>query len=244
VCVAAIPVDVTLLLDVSGSTQATLRMAISALQTNLVAPLLALPGVNVGVSYTCDFPVSPYGSSGDRAFTGALQPITDITMVDAAINAWPMMAGGDTLDGMVPALGTLVGLPIDPTSQAITCMAGRVPGGCWRAGVQQVIVLFTDDEFHGGPLPTGTGLDGVYTGITPAPATWPSVLPAMRSAGTILLFMNANTMGTGAPGYPQWQRMLSDLGQPSTDVYPAYSTALALSGSDSVVARIHVIRGM
>jgi hypothetical protein len=38
--------------------------------------------------------------------------------------------------------------------------------------------------------------------------------------------------------------MLSDLGQPSTDIYQAYNAAFAATASSAVLARIHTIRGM
>jgi hypothetical protein len=212
-----------------------------------VAPLLGLSNVNVGVSYTGDYPVNPYGTTGDRPFQGAVQPMNVATTIDGAITGWPMaMSGGDTDDGMVIGLANLVGLPADSYELPLSCSPGRVPGGCWTSGVQRVIVLFTDDEFHNGPDPNPavTTLISPYTGITPAPATWPEVLTQMRASGTILLFMNSNASGATSPGAPQYTRMLGDLGQPATDAYVVGTDATSMGAAcDAVFARIHAIHG-
>ncbi len=244
-CQAVVPVDVMVLLDASGSTRPALDAAAAAIQTRLVTPLLALSGVQVGVSHTNDFPVSPYGELGDRAFQGGIEPSADATAVLAAITGRPRtMTGGDGPDGMIEALSTLSGLPLHPTSLALTCSSGRVAGGCWRPDARRVIVLFTDDVFHNGPLATGTALESPYgAALSPPAATWPAVLTAMRASGTALLFMNATTVASGAP-FTQWQRMLSDLGQPSTDVFSTSGGSAAGDAADQVIARIRTIRGM
>ncbi len=245
VCRAFSPVDVTVLLDVTGSNVPLLTAAVSALQTRLVAPLLALADLNVGVSYTCEFPVSPYGAPTDRPFQGATEPGTAAATINTAIGSFPPMMGGDAADGMVEALATLSGRPIHPTSLALTCSAGRAAGGCWRAGARRVIVLFTDDQFHNGPDPASAmALLSPYVGISPAPAIWPDVLAAMRATNTVLLIMNSNAMGAASPGAPQYTRMLTDLGQPVSDAFLSTGAAGTMTAADAVVARIRVIRGM
>ena len=155
------------------------------------------------------------------------------------------MVGGDSADGMVEALASLSGLAVHPTCVALTCSSGRVAGGCWRPEARRVIVLFTDDLFHNGPVASGSALESPYgTGISPAAATWPSVLAAMRASNTVLLIMNALGSSTTSMAPAQWQRMLSDLGQPSSDVFVTNQGNLAATASDQVVARIRAIRGM
>ncbi|MBI2389695.1 MAG: hypothetical protein HYV09_08865 [Deltaproteobacteria bacterium] len=240
-CTTVVPVDVTVLLGVTGSTQPMLNAALPALKDNLVTPLLALPGVAVGVSYTCEFPNSPYGSTGDRPFQGGVEPTTDASKLFASIDGYPKMGGGDASDGMIEALGTLSGRPVHPASQPLTCSAGRAAGGCWRAATRRVIVLFTDDTFHNGPLLLGPGLYAPYAGITPAPQDWPAVLGAMKANGMVLLVMNATTMGGDA--YGQYKRMITELGQPATDIYPSATAAEATSAADAIVARVKALRG-
>ncbi len=249
VCVAgacSTGVDVTVLIDITGSNGAGVTNARMLLPMRLVAPLLALTGVQVGVSYTAEFPTGPYGGVGDRPFRGVIEPSADMTMLNAAIAGAMAMGGGDAPDAMIEGLAPLVGLPVHPTSTALTCSAGRVAGGCWRAGARRFVVLLTDDIFHNGPDPTPTGmmLFSPYTGITPAPAVWPDVLAALRATSTTLLIMNSSSLAAMAPGAPQHARMLADLGQPATDAFIAADLARMGTAADAVVARIRALAGL
>lgn len=240
-CVTSLPVDVTVLMDVTGSNHAALATANPALRTRLATPLLAIADVLVGVSYTAEFPISPYGSTGDRPFQGGSEPIAVESTVHSFITTYPKLNGADGADGMVEALGTLAGLPLHPTSTALACSAGRIAGGCFRSGARKVVVLVTDSLFHNGPHPTATGLYEPYTGITPAPQEWPAVLKSMTDAKVTLLFFVTIDASAGAQQFQQYKRMLTDLGQPSTDAFAA-SGALADSAADAIVARIKAIR--
>jgi hypothetical protein len=239
-------VDVTILLGVTGSSRFYLDASIPNLQTKLAAPLLAIPDVQVGVSYTAEFPNTPYGQAGDRPFQGGGEPMTDGMKINGLISMYPnMMVGGDASDGMIEGLATLSGLPVHPASLALTCTAGRVAGGCWRPTARRVIVLFTDDIFHNGPNAVGPGLYDPYMMITPAPQDWTGVLKAMTDNKITLLFMASAPAGaTGDAAKAQYRRMLTDLGQPVTDVYPASTAAESATSSDAIVARIKAIRDM
>ncbi len=244
-CKTILPVDVTILLGVTGSSHMYVDPAIPTLQTKLVAPLLAVPDVQVGVSYTSEFPTTPYGSVGDRPFQGGGEPATDGMKLNMLIASYPKLFGGDASDGMIEALGTLAGRPIHPTSLALTCSAGRAPGGCWRTGAKRVVVLFTDDIFHNGPNAVGPGLYDPYMGIAPAPQDWTGVLKAMTDNKIFLLFMSTAPAGTmGDQARAQYRRMLTDLGQPMTDLFMATPAAEVTTAADAVVARIKAIRGM
>jgi hypothetical protein len=246
VCKLGTPVDVTVLLDVTGSTNPLYTATVvNNLQTRLVAPLLALSDTFVGVSYTAEFPLSTYGATGDRPFQGGVEPQATLATIDAAITGRPTtMMGGDTPDAMVEALGTLAGLPASSYSSPLTCSAARAAGGCWRSGSKRVIVLFTDDIFHNGPDPAVAGaLYAAYTGITPAPMIWPDVLAAMKSSGIVLLIANLSAQGASAPGQAQWVKMLTDLGQTSADVFLSNTDPLSGTAADAIVARIAAIHG-
>ncbi len=245
-CRTSVPVDVIILLDLTGSNTTGISSYVPMFPTRLVAPLLAIPDVNVGVAYTTEFPNTPYGSTGDRPFQGAAEPSTIATTINNALTSRMAAGGGDASDAMIEGLAPLMGLPVHPLSLAMTCSAGRVAGGCWRPGARRVVVLFTDDIFHNGPDPSlaVTTLYDPYAGITPAPAVWPDVLAAMRSQGTVLLFMNSNTTsGSASPGQPQYVRMLSELGQPVTDVFLSNTAGSTGTACDAVVARVQAIHG-
>lgn len=244
-CRTSVPVDVIILLDLTGSNTTALATSVPLFPSRLVAPLLAMSDVNVGVAYTAEFPNSPYGNTGDRPFQGAIEPTTVAMSVNNALTGRPAMFGGDASDGMIEGLAPLAGLPVHPASLAMTCSAGRVAGGCWRPGARRIIVLFTDDVFHDGPDPDAgvSTLFDPYIGITPAPAVWPDVLAAMRSSATLLLFMNSNASGATSTGTPQYLRMLSELGQPTTDIYLSGTAANTGTAVDAIVARIQAIHG-
>lgn len=240
-CKKASAVDVTILLDVTGSTQPSLDKALPFLKTNLATPLLAIPDVQVGVSYTCEFPISPYGTTGDQAFTGGIEPTTVEANVLAALTTFTKGSGGDAPDGMIEAFGVLSGTTPHPTSKPLTCSAGRVAGGCWRADSKKVIVLFTDDIFHNGPALMGTGLYEPYTTVTPAPVDWPAVLKAMLASKVTLLIMSS--AGTTSATTTQHQKILTDLGQPLTDIYVAGTgSETASTAADAILARIKAIK--
>lgn len=240
-CSTTSPVDVNILLDVSGSTQTQLNAAIPALQSKLAGQLLALGDVQVGVSYTSDFPVSPYGSSVDRAFEGGIEPTTTESKIFAAISGYLKGSGGDAADGMIEGLAGLSGATLQPSSVPLVCSPGRSAGGCWRPEARKVIVLFTDDIFHGGPHPTMAGLYEPYTGITPAPLDWTAVSKAMTSAKVTLLIMAATSSSTGAGD--QYKKMLTDLGQPATDIYASGNTTEVDTAAAAIVARVKALKG-
>ncbi len=239
-CTKSVALDVTLLLDTTGSTAASLSTALPTLRDKLATPLLAITDTHVGVSRTCEFPDAPYGSAGDRPFTGVVQPTTSSTEVLDAISKTVGMGGGDAPDGMVEALGTLSGLAAHPASLALTCSPGRVSGGCWRASAKKIVVLFTDDIFHNGPDPLTTGLYSPYAGITPAPVDWPAVKKAMLDAKITLLIINT---AVDANATAQHKKMLSELGQPETDVFFAGTKSENIGiAVDGVIARIKSIK--
>lgn len=242
-CKKSTGVDVNILLGVTGSTTTSLTSAAKiALKDKLATPLLAIADVQAGVSYTCDFPISPYGTAPDTAFTGGIEPTATLASVFAAIDKATPAGGGDGADGMIEALGVLSGTTPHPTSIPLTCSAGRVSGGCWRADAKKVIVLFTDDVFHNGPNPTTTGLYETYVGFTTAPVDWPAVLKAMLDAKVTLLIINtAGSVSTDALG--QQKKMMKDLGQPETDIFIAGASSETIGTAvDGVVARIKAIK--
>lgn len=243
-CGSPTAVDVTVLLDVTGSNLGQLNTIKGTLNARLVAPLLKIADVQVGVSYTAEFPIAPYGMMGDQPFRGGIEPTATESMITPLINMFPNMMGGDEGDGMVEGLATLSGLGVHPMSTALSCSMGRVAGGCWRSGAKKVIVLVTDSLFHNAPDPAAPmTLVVPYMGITPPPKDWPAVLKAMTTQKITLLFMNTAYMSTPPPKQlQQWELLLKDLGQPITDVYPSYGDPAAMTASDNVVKRIAAIK--
>jgi hypothetical protein len=238
-CSAIVSVDVLLLLDVTGSHATRVVNNRSLFATNLIRPLIALGDVAVGIAYYADFPVAGYGSTGDRPFEGGIEPSRTAATVEAELGTSPSMAGADGPESGIEALSILTGGTPPSSALPLTCSPGRVAGGCWRPGAQRVVILVTDAPQHNGPHPTSTGLYDAYVGITPAPATWPTVLGRMMAPATATelialvdpAFANAQT---------QHARMIDDLGHPSTNLIVASDLGPAMT---SAVARVRAIGG-
>lgn len=239
-CRAATPVDVMLLLDVTGSHAMRVADARSTFVDRLVEPLIALGDVAVGVAYYADFPVSTYGSTGDRPFEGGIEPRRVAAEVEAELATSPSMYGNDSPESGIEALSILTGGTPPSSALPLTCSSGRVSGACWRPGALRVIVVYTDAPNHNGPLVSGTGLYSPYSGITPAPATWPDVLADMSAQGVELIAL----VYTGdSNARAQHARMIADLGQPATNLIDVASTSSLGTALDAVVARIADLGG-
>ncbi|MDQ3035231.1 MAG: hypothetical protein M3Y87_22685 [Myxococcota bacterium] len=240
-CSATRPVDVTLLLDTTGSNQGSLTSDLPTITSRCITPLLALSDVLVGVSYAGEYPLSPYGSTGDRPFEGGIEPSSSSTAISAELAAWTRFSGNDAQDAAVEALSVLSGGPVAASSLALACSAGRVAGGCWRTGAQRVVVVHTDSPIHNGPDPASTGLLAPYTGISPAPATWPEVRTRMMADGTVLIWIDSDSL---SPAPAQFDEMLTDLGQPLTDRHVTETTTEVGVACDAIVARVRALAGL
>ncbi len=244
-CRADVPVDVLLLLDVTGSHASRVASQRATFIDRLIRPLIALGDVAVGIAYYADFPVGSYGSTGDLPFEGGIEPTRTSSAVEAELATSPSRYGGDLPESGIEALSVLTGGAVPPTGVAMACSSGRVSGGCWRSGAVRIVILYTDATQHNGPMPAGAGLYDPYAGITPAPATWTGttgVLSRMTAQGVELIAL-IHDPGSSSPDVrPQHARMISDLGQPAANMIDATSTLLP-TALDAAVARVRAIGG-
>lgn len=138
--------DVMFLTDVSGSYGddiATMKSQASAILADLGSRGI---DIQFGVASFCDFPLSPYGETGDQAFT-MLQTLTsDTTKVKSAINSLSIQSGLDEKEAQYEGLYQTASL------------AG------WREGALHLIVLSTDAPFHDSTTETA------YPGKSPTAA--------------------------------------------------------------------------
>ncbi|UJR81563.1 hypothetical protein [Sandaracinus amylolyticus] len=234
-CRSTVPVDVMVLLDVTGSHATYVRDNVTTFGTRLVAPLLAMDDVAVGVAWYADFPIDSYGSAGDHPFEGGVQPTRTRSEVDGAFAAVPQRGGNDLPESGIEALSILAGGTTPASAIPLVCSSGRTAGGCWRGGARRVVVIYTDASSHNGPSPTSTALHSPYTTI-PTAATWPTVRSRLLADGTLLLVLYRTNTDADAAG--QYDEMLRDLGQPVTDRIAADTIGPAL---DAVVARVRGI---
>lgn len=244
-CARTREVDVTFLIDATGSNEDSLVNDLPIIESRCIAPLLALNGVAVGVSYAGAFPVEssmpPFSLANpdDRPFEGGIEPTSSAAGISAEIAGRRRFNGGDAEDSLVEALSTLSGGAVHPESLALACTSGRVAGGCWRAGAERVIVAHTDSLIHNGPDPDGSGLLAPYMGIMPAPAEWPAVRASMMSSRTALIWFDS---GVESPA--QFLEMLSDLGQPESDHHQTTNTSEIGAACDALVTRVRALAGL
>jgi hypothetical protein len=242
-CRATPRLDVILLVDATGSFRSDLTSIVSAMQTRLATPLLALPDAHVGVSFFADFQVSPYGETGDRAYMFGAEPAPTATSLTTALSGRPMMNGGDGSDSVTEAISVLAGGAVHPlVTTPPRCSAGRVAGGCWRATSRRVVIVIGDSVSHNGPAITGTTLFDPYgVALSPAGARWPDVLASLRGTNTTLLFVTLSSSSTDT--LAQHRRMVTDLGQPMSDVF-SFSLSSFSTTADQVVTRVRALVGM
>lgn len=239
-CSASRPVDVTILLDVTGSNASDVRGDWSTISSRCVDPLLGLRDVMVGVSYMGEFPILPYGEIGDRPFEGGIEPGISASAITAEVGTRPSFDGSDRSDATIEALSTLSGGPLAESSLPLACSAGRAAGGCWRPGAIRVIVIHTDSPIHNGPDASGAALYDPYAGILPPPATWPDTLARLTMSGTILVWIDRDAT---IPAPSQFNEMLGDLGQPRSDHHYAADTSGVGAACDAIVARVRALAG-
>lgn len=245
-CMAgATSVDVMVLLDMTGSHGTRIEDNVSLLETRLIAPLLALGDVAVGISYYADFPTDPYGSAGDAPFVGGVEPTRTASIVNSELRTAPLMGGNDTAESGIEALSVLTGGSVPSSGTALSCSSGRTAGGCWRPGARRVIVLYTDAAHHNGPALSGVGLYSPYVTVIPAPAVWTTVRSAMTRDDVELIVLRHSTSGDIVG---QTSRMLTDLGQPSTNSIDALFTAGSPgplgTALDAAVSRVRAHAGL
>ena len=148
----AVPaLDVMFNMDTTGS----MGGEISNLRSSLIGTVI--PGIQsqvansqFGAASVRDFPLDPYGGSGDQPFK-LLQAITNnATAVQTAVNGMTAGGGNDTPEGQMEALyqtATGEGLTT-PSPTNIPAHTGGIGGVSFRAGTMPVIVSITDALFH------------------------------------------------------------------------------------------------
>lgn len=206
----------------------------------------------MGVAEYADFPVDPYGSSGDVPFRGLSAPSRTRATVIGGLGALSTMMGNDGPESGLEALGILSGAAVHPNAVRMTCPSGRAAGGCWRSGAQRVVILFTDAAQHNGPMPDGgAGAFSPYSMISPAPLTWSSVRSSLASADVTLFAVVEPTADLGFPlpggtvddATPQHRRMLNALGHdPATHLIARSTTTTWSAIAATLVARVQALR--
>ena len=181
--------DITFLIDVTASMGEEIDRIRSRLRDQL-SPAIdeAIPDSQLAVATFADFPVRGYGNAGagDNPFELRLPMTTDLSQVQAAVNAINLGDGADIQESQVEALFQLAtgagrGTYVPP---AAGCPMGGVGYACMRRDAFPIVLLFTDADFHNGPrgaFPYSTG------DIVPAPATYDQAVAALNALGMVVI---------------------------------------------------------
>lgn len=152
----------------------------------------AIPDSQIGVATFADFPEDPFGSrdAGDKPFVLLLPVTSDLSRVQAAVNAVELNNGQDEPESQVEGLfqsATGEGLAgfVDPSRG---CPAGGFGYPCFRTDALPIIFLFTDAPFHNGP----TG-ENEYSGISPPPHTYVQARDALTANGIRVIGFNSGS---------------------------------------------------
>ena len=228
-CIDNPGVDVMLLLDMTGSHASSVRSARTTIG-DFAGDVMALGDVQVGVAYYADFPVDPYGSTGDKPFVAGRRLGTNLASLRTTLDAAPTMMGADGPESGVEALSILAGGTVHPTAEPFSC-----GGGCWRAGTTRIVVLITDAAQHNGPALSGSGMHSPYSGVSPAPATWTAARTRIGDAGIRLMVVT-----TGGDARTQHLRMLNELGEDSSAMHFTRTDSFGVV-LDQVLAQIETL---
>ncbi len=181
--------DITFLIDVTASMGEEIDRIRSRLRDQL-SPAIdeAIPDSQLAVATFADFPVRGYGNAGagDNPFELRLPMTTDLSQVQAAVNAINLGDGADIQESQVEALYQLAtgagrGTFVPPSAG---CPMGGIGYACMRRDAFPIVLLFTDADFHNGPrgaFPYGAG------DIVPAPATYAEAVSALNALGMVVI---------------------------------------------------------
>jgi len=176
--------DIFFLVDTTGSMGTAIGNVRSSLSGTIVPAVQdAIADVVMGVGDFRDFPVDPYGNTGDWSYTLRQMITDDIAAVQTALNGLSAGGGGD---GPEAALEGLHG-----ATAGGSCPDG-FGGACFRADTHPIIVVVTDAEMHNGP-----GGANPYSGVTAV--TWDETVTALTANDVKIVGAAVDPISVGFP---------------------------------------------
>lgn len=183
--------DVFFLIDTTRSMEREIGEIRSRLRDRLAPAIYAeIPDTYFGVGTVADFPLSPYGESGDVAFSMMRQLTGDLSAIQGAVDLIRLGSGGDVHEAQLEALyqvATGEGLG-DLIRPSLGCPGGGFGAACFRTDAFPVILLFTDAPMHGGP----TTRSPYGPGVMPSPHTYQQTIDALRARNIRVLGLWSN----------------------------------------------------
>jgi hypothetical protein len=146
-------VDLTIVMDTTGSMQPSIENLKSNLSSHLLPALqLAVPSIGIALVDQKDFPLNPYGGNGDYAVRIVQTVTTDVAVAQTAVGYYMADGGGDEPEAQISAMWHAL------TGGALRWKVGEIPqrpvvpgrsGGVdFRAGSLPVIIEITDADWH------------------------------------------------------------------------------------------------
>ena len=173
--------DVLFLVDTTGSMGDEIARIQSALR-DVLAPAMAdaIGNVQLSVASIADFPVGTYGAPSDVPFLLLSASTADLDATQRAIDALPASSGLDGPESQTEGLyqaatGEGIGGFVPPAH----CPSGSVGYACFRSDGARIILLFTDEAFHNGPL----GRNAYGSDLSPPGHAYEEAVAALRGIG-------------------------------------------------------------
>lgn len=155
--------DVYFLMDTTGSMGGEITRLRTDLTSGTFIPGCAggiigairctIPDAWFGVGYFDDYPVSPYGGSGDFVYRNLLDIQSSVASAQTAVNGLALHWGNDGPESNTQALWAVAtggGLSTYLAART-SCPAGTWGYPCFRPGTIPIVVHITDAPFHNGP---------------------------------------------------------------------------------------------
>jgi hypothetical protein len=200
--------DVLFLVDTTGSMGSTLTSLRSNLSTMILPGIVrALGGpmadVRYGVAEFRDFAEGGDRSMMDFALRVPQRMSPDAALAQRAVESLVAAGGGDGPEAQVPALHALVtgfgvagygGVATRPATAA-DCLGDTMAfgWGCFRPGRVPIFVLFSDADWHNGPMVT----TNFYRTVPTAPL-WDALVTALRMRNAYFLGIDVGSGQTFA----------------------------------------------
>jgi hypothetical protein len=181
--------DVYFLVDTTGSMGGEITNLLNSLSTTIIPQVrTTIADVWFGVGGFDDYPVNPYGYTGDRVFYQEQRMTSSAANAQAAVGRLAVHDGGDRPESDVPALWALAtgnGLGGYLSPQA-SCLGTEFGYPCFRTGSVPIVVLITDAPFH-----NDASNNDPYSGISPSPPTYASMLSSLIARSIKVLGVNS-----------------------------------------------------
>jgi len=181
--------DVYFLVDTTGSMGGEITNLRNSLSTTIIPRIRStISDVWFGVGGHDDYPVNPYGYTGDRVFYQEQRLTVNSADAQSAVGRLAVHDGGDRPESQVPALWAIAtGNALGSYLPAQTaCLPSEFGYPCFRTGSVPIVVLITDAPFHN----DSAGNDS-YSGISPVPPTYSSMRSELNSRSIKVVGVNS-----------------------------------------------------